>query len=112
MAPISQFKVKPTAAVGNSLTDVYVPPASKTSYLLQLDIATTGATGVQIDVVLDRSGTPHYLGKNIPVPVGATLEFIEDKKIVVESTDKIQVRCVTPSETVDVVVSAVEDVNS
>ncbi len=110
--PISQFKSYPSTGIGNVLTDVYEAPVGKDAYLLQLDVSVTGNTGIQVDIVYLRSGTPYYLAKNVPIPVGATLEYIEDKKQVVEAGDKIQVRCVTPSETVDVVISAVEDVNN
>ena len=112
MAPISQFKSEATKDVGNVLTAVYTSPTGKTSYLLQLDIAVKGNTGVQVDIVLTKSSIDYYLGKNIPIPLGSSLEYVEDKKIVVEGDDSIKVRCATTGETVDVVVSAIEDVNN
>jgi len=112
MAPISQFKSFPTQNIGNTLTAVYTAPALKTSMAIQLDISVKGVTGVQVDITYQRSGTDYYLGKNIPVPLGSALEYIEDKKIVVEPGDSLRVRCATPGEFVDALVSAVEDVNS
>lgn len=112
MAPISKFKQAPARLVGNTLTAVYTAPALKDSYLTALDISCTGNTGVQVDVVLTRAGLDYYWGKNLPIPLGSALSMIDDNKTVLEAGDIIKVRCGTVGETVDVLCSAVEDVNN
>lgn len=106
-----------SAAVGGSRapawTSVYTAPSTKTSYLIELDIACTGNTGVQVSVrIVDSSSsvTAHLI-KNAPVPQGSSLKVIDGQKIVLEPGDLIEVKCETENESVDVIASLVEDVN-
>ena len=94
-------------------TNVYSAPAAATSYLIELDIACTGNTGVQVSVrVVDSStSTTAHLVKNAPVPQGSSLKVIDGQKIVLEPGDSIEVKCETEDESVDVIASLVEDVN-
>ena len=112
MATFGLFDNGKQRNIGNSFVTVYTAPALKRSYILQLDISSTGSTGVQIDVVIFDGTNDFYLGKNIPLPIGSTLEFVQDKKIVLKAGESIKVRCATPSEVVDAICSLVEDVNA
>jgi hypothetical protein len=115
MAPISQFKnANKTGVANGSWTQVYTAPSSKASYIIELDIACVGASGVQASVrVYDSSATLNtYLVKAAPVPVGSSLQVVDTQKIVLESLDRIEVTCDTVGETVDVICSLIEDVNS
>lgn len=107
--------------VSNTLTTVYTAPASsgsvsgKTSYIIECDIACVGTSGVQVSVVLVKDTTPTtsaYIVKGAPVPVGSAIQVVDGQKIVLEPGDAIKVRCDTAGESVDVIVSLVEDVNS
>jgi hypothetical protein len=97
----------------NGFTTIYTAPAGKASYIIQLDIASTGNTGVQISVrVVDASAANSaLLVKNAPVPVGSAIQIIDGQKVVLEEGDKLEVRCDTSGETVDAICSLVEDVN-
>lgn len=112
MAPISQFKAVPVKDIGNTFEDLYESPALTTSYLIQLDIANTSNTGVQIDLVYDDGVNETYLAKNVPIPVGATLPYVDGQKQVINPQHKLKLKCNTPGETVDVMISLIEDVNS
>lgn len=114
MAPISQFKNAIKSGIGNSWETIYEPPAGKDSYIIELDVSSTGTTGVQISVrVYDLStGVSSYLVKNAPVPLGAALQVIDGQKIVLEAGDRLEVICDTPGEEVDVIGSLIEDVNN
>lgn len=112
MATFGLFDNAKLRNVGNTLTTVYTAPALKRSYIIQLDIATTGNTGVQVDVAIFDGVDNFYLGKGIPVPIGSALEFVQDKKIVLKAGESIKVRSATAGEVVDVVCSFVEDVNA
>lgn len=111
-----EFKNALKSGVGTSWTTIYTAPAGDnpaTSYIIELDIASTGNTGVQVSVkIYDASEDVNvYLIKNAPVPQGASLQVLDGQKIVLEPGDSIKVQCETQEETVDVVVSLVEDVN-
>jgi hypothetical protein len=112
MSGLGIFKSVISAAVGGSFTSVYTTPTGKASYLIQCDVACIGDTGVQATIKLVKSvgGTAHLV-KNVPIPVGSTLQVLDGQKVVLESGDSLQVKCETDGETVDVIVSLVEDVN-
>lgn len=112
MSGLGVFKSVVSAEVGNTLTSVYTAPVGKASYLIQCDVASTGDTGVQATIKLVKSsGSLAHLVKNVPIPVGSTLQVIDGQKVVLESGDSLQVKCDTDGQTVDVIVSLVEDVN-
>ena len=103
------------SGTSGSFTNVYTAPTLKTSYVMELDIACTSDSGVQVSVqVVDASSSPAtaaYLVKNAPVPQGSSLRVIDGQKIVLKPGDSIQVKCETETESVDVIASLVEDVN-
>lgn len=94
-----------------SVATVYTAPASKTSIILELDIANTSASAVTVsaEVVDTSASTDAYIVKDAPVPVGASLQVVSGQKIILEATDLIRV---TASGTCDVICSILEDVNS
>jgi len=110
---ISLFKNAIRAAVGNSYVTIYTAPALKDSYAIELDVASNGNTGVQITARvhdISQSVSAHIV-KGAPVPIGSALQVIDGQKIVLEAGDYIEVKCDTTGETVDVILSVVEDVN-
>ena len=102
------------AVVGTGTT-IYTVPASKTSILLELDIANTSVNVVEASVeILDRSvgvSAWRYLVKNAPVPTGGSLMVIAGQKIVLEATDAVRVTA-SAANVIDVVAAILEDVNS
>ena len=96
-------------------TTLYTVPNTKTSIMLELDIANTTITVVEASVeVLDSSVSStawRYLVKNAPVPSGGSLMVIAGQKIVLESGDKVRVTS-SAANVMDVVAAILEDVNS
>lgn len=80
------------------------------SILIELDVANTGSSAVQVTVQLyDSSGTASYhIVKNAPVPAGGALKVVSGQKVVLNGND--QVRVYATASTVDVVCSILEDV--
>jgi LysM repeat protein len=115
MAIAGIFKNAIASEVGNTFTSVYtapMTPTAQTSYLIECDIACTGDSGVQISVKLTKADASFaYVVKNAPVPVGSAIQVIDGQKIVLMPGDSLDVKCETPGNTVDVILSLVEDVN-
>lgn len=112
---VAIFKNAISANVGNTLTTVYTAPVNpdKASYLIECDVACLDNSGVQISVVLvKRDATSAHVVKNAPVPAGSSIQVISGQKIVLEAGDSLKVKCETTGQSVDVVLSLVEDVNS
>ena len=88
---------------------------SKTSIMLELDIANTTTSVIEASVeVLDSSVSAsawRYLVKNAPVPTGGALMVIAGQKIVLEAGDKVRVTS-SAASSMDVVAAILEDVNS
>lgn len=114
MAVVSKFKNAIKPGIGNAFVTVYTAPVGKDSYTIELDIASNGNTGVQTTVrIHDASAVvTANIVKGAPVPVGSALQAIDGQKIVLEEGDYIEVKCDTPGETVDAIMSLVEDVNN
>lgn len=115
MTAIGQFKNAMKKSVGNTSSTIYTAPAGA-AYLIECDVACTGDSGVQISVSLVDSSAPEneqevFLVKNAPVPTGSSIQVIDGQKVVLESGDSIKVKCETAGQTVDVVLSLVENVN-
>lgn len=93
-----------------SATTVYTAPGSKTSILLELDIANTTSAVVQTSVqITDTSASAtSYLVKNAPIPSGSSLQIISGQKVILETGDILKV---TSTGAVDCIASILEDVN-
>ncbi len=82
--------------------DLYTAPSNTTTIILGLVIANVHTSQVTADVKLvsDTSGggrsatnTTTFLLKDAPIPVGSSLEILSGNKVVLETTDKLQVDC-------------------
>ena len=80
------------------------------SILIELDVANTGSSAVQITVqIYDSSGTASYhIVKNAPIPAGGALKVVSGQKVVLNGDD--QVRVYASASTCDVVCSILQDV--
>ena len=82
--------------------DLYTAPSSTTTIILGLVIANvhTSQVTASVKLVSDTSGggrsatnTTTFLLKDAPIPVGSSLEILSGNKVVLETTDKLQVDC-------------------
>ena len=95
-------------------TDVYTSSVSGSgvnSILVELDIANTGNSAVNVTVLIrdNSASTSYHVIKGAPVPVGSTLKVVSGQKIVLNADDKVQVYAT--ANTVDVVASVLEGVS-
>jgi len=82
--------------------DLYTCPSSTTTIILGMVLANvhTSQVTVSVKLVSDTSGggrtatnTTTFLLKDAPLPVGSSLEILSGNKVVLETTDKIQIDC-------------------
>jgi hypothetical protein len=82
--------------------DLYTTPGSTTTIILGMVLANvhTSQVTVSVKLVSDTSGggrtatnTTTFLLKDAPLPVGSSLEILSGNKVVLETTDKIQIDC-------------------
>ena len=113
IASFGNYKNVINADVGNEWTTFYSAPSSKTSFFLQINAANRSGSGVQISVRLFSSSEGEYVSilEGAQVPFADAIRLIDHAKIVVGPEDRIEVKCTTPGESVDLVGSLIEDVN-
>ena len=96
--------------------DLYTTPGSTTTVVLGMVLANvhTSQVTASVKLVSDTSGggrsatnTTTFLLKNAPIPVGASLEILAGNKVVLETTDKIQIDC-SVADKVSVTMSIME----
>ena len=96
--------------------DLYTTPGSTTTIILGMVLANvhTSQVTVSVKLVSDTSGggrtatnTTTFLLKDAPLPVGASLEILAGNKVVLETTDKIQIDC-SVTDTASVTMSIME----
>ena len=82
--------------------DLYIAPSSCTTVILGLVLANvhTSQVTASVKLVSDTSGggraatnTTTFLVKNVPIPVGGSLEVLTGSKVVLETTDQIEIDC-------------------
>ena len=82
--------------------DLYTCPSSTTTIILGMVLANvhTSQVTVSVKLVSDTTGggrtatnTTTFLLKDAPLPVGSSLEILSGNKVVLETTDKIQIDC-------------------
>lgn len=110
---LGTYKNAVKESVGNSWTTLYQAPASKTTFMLQINAANKSESGVQISVRLWDASAGLYASviEAAQVPVADAIRLIDHAKIVLEENDRLEVKCNTLGETVDLVGSLIEDVN-
>jgi len=96
-----------------SPTDVYTANngSACNSILIELDVANTGTTAVQVSILVRDSSAnaSFHIVKNAPLPVGSSLKVVSGQKVVLNGNDKVQIYAT--ANTVDVVASILEDVS-
>ena len=107
------FKLKTKAGIDASLVTVYTVPSSTTTVIIGLTIANIKGASVTADVkvISDTSDTETnadvYIAKDIPLPAGSSVEVMAGNKIVLQATDKIQVKR-SVADAVDATLSIME----
>ena len=96
--------------------DLYTTPGSTTTVVLGIMLANVHSSQVtaSVKLVSDTSGggraatnTTTFLVKDAPIPVGSSLELLSGNKVVLETTDKIQIDC-SVADKVSVTMSIME----
>jgi|TARA_R100000654_G_scaffold15299_1_gene32511 hypothetical protein len=96
--------------------DLYTTPSSTTTIIIGLMLANihTSQVTASVKLVSDTSGggrtatnTTTFLAKNVPIAVGQTTNMLAGGKIVLETTDKIQIDC-SVADKVSVTMSILE----
>ena len=96
--------------------DLYTTPGSTSTVVLGIMVANVHSSQVtaSVKLVSDTSGggraatnTTTFLVKDAPIPVGSSLELLSGNKVVLETTDKIQIDC-SVSDKVSVTMSIME----
>ena len=86
------FKLKTKANVGTTTADVYVVPSSTTCVVIGVTLSNTSGSGINVGIGITRSSTDDVnLMKNVPIPQGSSLEFMQGNKVVLEATDTVTV---------------------
>ena len=89
-------------AIAGTPEDLYTTPSSTTTVVLGLVIANVHTSQVTADVKLEsntsgggraETNTTTFLLKDAPIPVGSSLEILSGNKVVLETTDKLQIDC-------------------
>jgi len=100
-------------AIGTSATDI-PDGANFDSYdtIVGINLANIVAQQILVSVYISNGGNNYYLIKNAPIPAGSSLQLLDGgAKFVVQSGDRLNIVSDTASS-VDVVVSAVDDISS
>ena len=96
--------------------DLYTVPGSTTTVVIGLMLANvhTAQVTASVKLVSDTSGggrtatnTTTFLAKNVPIAVGQSINMLAGGKVVLETTDKIQIDC-SVADKVSVTMSIME----
>ena len=84
------FKLKTKANVGVTTTPVYVVPSATTTVVIGVTLANTSGQGINVGVGINRGSSDDIsVLKNVPIPQGSSLEFMQGNKVVLETTDSL-----------------------
>ena len=102
------FKNYLTTGVGTSATTVLTGATGAQTTVIGMTIANIDSNSITVSVTVNDGSSTAYLVKNATVPVGGALVPIGgDQKLVLESTNVIQVQSSTASSA-DVILSVLE----
>ena len=100
-------------AIGTSATDI--PDGTNfDSYdtIVGINLANIVAQQITVSVYISNGGNNYYIIKDAPIPAGSPLQLLDGgAKFVVQSGDRLNIISDTASS-LDVVVSAVDDISS
>ena len=86
----NNFKLKTKANVGVTTVGIYTAPTSTTTVVIGITAANVSASNINIGIGITRASADDIeIGKNIPLPQGSSLEFMQGNKVVLEATDTL-----------------------
>jgi len=94
------FAAEPASA-GTAYT-MYTTPSSTTTVVIGLILTNihTSQVTAEVELVSTTSGggrgatnTTAFLAKDVPIPVGASLELLSGGKVILETTDVLKIDC-------------------
>lgn len=104
----NDFKLKTKASVGVATENVYVVPSSTTTTIIGITLCNTSGSGINVGVGITRAAADDIkILKNVPIPQGSTLEFMQGNKVVLEESDTLTVNSDTASS-LDVALTILE----
>ena len=84
------FKLKTKANVGVTTSNVYTVPSATTTVVIGVTLANTTGSSINVGVGVTRASSDDVkLMKNVPIPQGASFEFMAGNKVVLETTDTL-----------------------
>ena len=84
------FKLKTKANVGVTPSNVYAVPTSTTTVVIGVTLANTSGQGINVGIGITRASADDIsVLKNVPIPQGSSLEFMQGNKVVLEATDTL-----------------------
>ena len=104
----NNFKLKTKASVGVTTENIYVTPSNATTTIIGITLCNTSGSGINVGVGITRSSSDDVsILKNVPIPQGSTLEFMQGNKLTIEGTDTLTVNSDTNSS-LDVALTILE----
>jgi hypothetical protein len=110
------FKVKTDAAApasAGNFDTIYTAPSSTTAIVLGLMVCNVKTSQVTASVRLNtntvdvETNQPVLLVQDVPIPVGSSVELLAGNKVVLQTTDFLEIDCDTTAG-VDVTLSIME----
>ena len=84
------FKLKTKANVGVTTSNVYAVPTSTTTVVIGVTLANTSGQGINVGIGITRASADDIsVLKNVPIPQGSSLDFMQGNKVVLETTDTL-----------------------
>ena len=74
----------------NAIMSVYTVPSSTTTVVIGLTLANTTSSQITADIKLS-AGSTIFLAKDIPIPAGASFEYMAGNKIIMEAGHTLKV---------------------
>ena len=104
----NNFKLKTKASVGVTTENIYVTPSNATTTIIGITLCNTSGSGINVGVGITRASSDDVsILKNVPIPQGSTLEFMQGNKLTMEGTDTLTVSSDTNSS-LDVALTILE----
>jgi hypothetical protein len=86
----NNFRLATKASVGVSTVGIYTSPMSVTTTIIGVTLANVSGTGINVTVGIARSVADDVsILRNVPIPQGSSLEFMNGNKLVLEQADSI-----------------------
>lgn len=92
------FRSKTKANVGIATSTVYTVPTATSAVVIGITLCNTSGSGINVNVGISRTFSDSvYIVRNVPIPQGTTLEYMQGNKIILEANDSLTARSDTNS---------------